>query len=117
MSNLKITGLVLRWIMEAGVVLGLAYWGFRFGQTTAMKILFAIAAPAIGFGFWGFVDFRWTGRAAEAIRLIQELLVSAIAAYALYAAGQHLLGWLLAAVSAVDHALVYIVGDRLLKER
>jgi hypothetical protein len=62
MSNMKSSILVLRWIMEAGIVLALAYWGARTGGSTIAKILLAIGAPVVGFGFWGLVDFRWAGR-------------------------------------------------------
>jgi hypothetical protein len=117
MSNMKSSILVLRWIMEAGIVLALAYWGARTGGSTIAKILLAIGAPVVGFGFWGLVDFRWAGRPAEAMRLVQELVVSAAAALALYAAGARALGWALAGVSVLYHVLVYATGGRLLERR
>ena len=42
---------------------------------------------------------------------MQELAVSGLAAVALYAAGQHLLGWALGLLSVAYHALVYLQGD------
>ena len=87
--------LVLRVLVEAGIVAAFAWWGYRAGAGTGMKILLAVGAPAVGFGFWGAVDFRQAGRLAEPLRLVQELAVSGLAAVALYAAGQHLLGWAL----------------------
>ena len=109
--------LVLRVLMEAGIVAAFAWWGYRTGAGTGMKILLAVGAPAVGFGFWGAVDFHQAGRLAEPLRLLQELAVSALAAVALYAAGQHLLGWALGLLSAAYHALVYLQGGRLLKHR
>jgi hypothetical protein len=109
--------LVLRVLMEAGIVAGFAWWGYRAGAGTGMKILLAVGAPALGFGFWGAVDFRQAGRFAEPLRLLQELVVCALAAVAAYAAGQHLLGWVLGLLSAAYHALVYLQGGRLLKYR
>jgi hypothetical protein len=109
--------LVLRVLMEAGIVAGLAWWGYRAGAGTGMKILLAVGAPALGFGFWGAVDFRQAGRLAEPLRLLQELAICALAAAAAYAAGQHLLGWVLGLLSAAYHALVYLQGGRLLKHR
>ena len=109
--------LVLRVLMEAGIVAAFAWWGYRAGAGTGMKILLAVGAPALGFGFWGAVDFRQAGRLAEPLRLLQELAVSALAAVALYAAGQHLLGWALGLLSAAYHALVYLQGGRLLKHQ
>ena len=109
--------LVLRVVMEAGIVAAFAWWGYRAGAGTGMKILLAVGAPALGFGFWGAVDFHQAGRLAEPLRLLQELAISALAAAAVYAAGQHLLGWALGLLSVTYHALVYLQGGRLLKHQ
>jgi hypothetical protein len=106
----------LRGVMEAGIVLALAYWGYRTGQSTWAKILLGIGAPVLVFGFWGLVDFRKAGRMAEALRLVQELVICGLAAVALVVAGQPALGWALGVISVVQHALVYALGERLLKE-
>jgi Protein of unknown function (DUF2568) len=106
--------LSLRVLMEIGVVAGLAYWGVHTGSSTATKVLYGVGAPAIGFGFWGAVDFHQAGRFAEPARYIQELAVSGLAAVAWYAAGRHGLGIALAVLSIVYHALVYASGARLL---
>ncbi len=103
--------------MELGVVFALATWGVHLGGSAGAKAAFGILAPAIGFGFWGSVDFRRAGRLAEPLRLTQELVVSGLAAAAWYAAGHAILGLALAALSVVYHALVYASGERLLKQR
>jgi hypothetical protein len=107
--------LVLRVLMEAGIVAAFAWWGYRAGAGIALKILLAAGAPALGFGFWGAVDFHQAGRLAEPLRLLQELAISSLAAVAVYAAGQHFLGWVLGLLSVAYHALVYLQGGRLLK--
>jgi hypothetical protein len=116
MTRTQSVNLALRALMELGVVVGLAYWGYRTGDGAGMKLLLAVGAPLLGFGFWGAVDFRFAGRSAEPLRLVQELVVSGLAALALYAAGARLLGALLAALSVAYHALVYASGDRLLRK-
>ena len=110
MTGLERLNLTLRALMEIGVVCGLAYWGHRTGG-----VILAVAAPVVGFGFWGAVDFRRAGRAAEPLRLIQELVISGLAAVAFYVAGRHALGWTLATTSVAHHVLVYATGNRLLK--
>ncbi len=115
MSRLKWFTLVLRAVMEAGVVAALAYWGYQTGSTTGTRILLAILAPLVGFGIWGLLDFHQFGRLAEPLRLLEELVISGMAAVALYAAGQHALGWALAGTSVAYHLLVYAQGDRLLR--
>jgi Protein of unknown function (DUF2568) len=115
MSTIQRINLTLRAVMELGIVVAFGYWGFQSGATTLQRVVLAIGAPLLGFGFWGAVDFHQAGRLAEPLRLVQELVVSGLAAVACYAAGQHALGWGLGALSVVYHALVYMSGGRLLK--
>ncbi len=115
MSKRDSLNLSLRVLMEAGVVAAFAYWGVHTGSNVGTKVLYGIAAPAIGFGFWGAVDFHQAGRYAEPVRLIQELSISGLASVACYSAGRHRLGIALALLSIVYHALVYASGTRLLK--
>lgn len=104
----------LRAAMEVGVVAGFAYWGFQASAGLATKTALAVGLPLVVFGFWGMVDFRWAGRLAEPLRLLQELVVSGLAALAWFAAGQRTLGVTLALLSIVYHALVYALGESLL---
>jgi hypothetical protein len=117
MSRTERLTLALRALMEAGVVFGLAYWGVHTGTGAAEKVLLGIAAPAVGFGFWGAVDFHQARWLAEPLRLVQELAISLLAAAALYTAGRQALGITLAALSAGYHVLVYATGGRLLAAR
>ena len=114
MTAVQRLNLVFRVLMEVGVVVGLAYWGIHSGDGVAAKIVLGIGAPAVGFGFWGAVDFH-RSPLAEPLRLIQELAISGLAAVAWYAAGRHVLGIALAALSIAYHALVYASGERLLR--
>ena len=115
--KLKWFTLALRVTMEAALVAALAMWGYHAGPDTVSKLVLALAAPAVGFGVWGAVDFRQAGRFAEALRLVQELVISGLAAAAWYAAGQHAPGAALAIVSLAYHGLVYLDGGRLLKTK
>jgi hypothetical protein len=115
MPKLKWFILALRVTMEAAIIAALAMWGYHAGPHTVSKLVLALAAPAVGFGVWGAVDFRQAGRFAEALRRAEELAVSGLAALAWYAAGQHAPGAALAIVSLAYHGLVYLDGGRLLK--
>lgn len=114
-STLKWTNVGLRALLELGIVVALGYWGYTTGEGAAMKILLSLAAPLIGFGFWGLVDFRNSGSLAEPLRLIQELVITGLAAYAWYSAGAQAWGWALGTLSVIHHALVYLLGGTLLK--
>lgn len=115
MSPLQTATLTARATMETGVVGALSWWGYQAGGTTAESVALAVAAPAVGFGIWGAVDFHQLGRLAEPLRLAEELIISGLAALGLYATGQRVLAGALAALSLGYHALVYLQGDRLLK--
>ena len=107
--------LTLRVTLETGIVGGLAWWGYDTGGGGGLGILLAILAPAIGFGLWGAVDFRQAGRYAEPLRLAEELVISGLAAWGLFAIDQPSWGWALLALSVVYHGAVYAVGQRLLR--
>ena len=113
--RLQALTLVLRVTMELGIVAALAYWGVQTGAATPTKALLGIAAPLVGFGIWGAIDFRRAGAMAELLRLAEELVISGLAALGAYMAGAQTLGWALGLLSLVYHALVYAAGDRLLR--
>lgn len=115
MSGSQRLALILRVLMEAGIVVALADWGAHTGVSTTTKVLLGVAAPAVGFGFWGAVDFHQAGRFAEPLRLGQELAISLLAALAWYSVGRHGLGIMLGGLSIAYHVLVYATGERLLK--
>jgi hypothetical protein len=115
MSPASALNLTLRVATETGVVVGLAYWGVHTGETTAAKVALGVGAPMFGFGTWGALDFRWAGRRAEVLRLGEELVISGLAAAALFTAGEQTVGAALIAVSIIHHILVYVIGERLLK--
>lgn len=117
MQTLRWFNVALRGLMELGIVIAFGYWGWSAGATSATKIALGAAAPLVMFGIWGAVDFRKAGKAAEPLRLVEELVISGLAALALASAGQRALAWILAAIPVVHHALVVACGDTLLKRR
>ena len=117
MSALNWVNLALRALMEIGVVGAFAFWGYHTGEQLWIKILLGITAPVLGFGIWGAVDFHQAGRFSEPLRLVEELVISGLAAIAIYTAGQPTLGWGLALLSIGYHILIYLSGERLLKDQ
>jgi hypothetical protein len=114
-SKLKWCNAGLRAVMELGIVVALGYWGYKTGESTTAKILLSVGAPLIGFGIWGLVDFRNAGSFAEPLRLMEELIISGLAALAWYVAGAQSMGWMLGIIAIVHHVLVYLLRDRLIK--
>lgn len=116
LSPLKLFYLVLRAVMEICIVLALGYWGYKTGDAAGKKVFLAIVAPTIGFSFWGLVDFRKAGSFAELLRLIQELVISGLAAFALIVVGAKGFALTLVFISLLHHILVYLSGETLLKQ-
>ena len=114
---LSLTNVALRALLETGIVATFAYWGFSATSNTPVRLVLAVITPVVAFGFWGAVDFRFAGRYAEPLRLVQELAVTILASTALYRTHHHLLAWLLLALSAIHHTAVYLLGERLLKRQ
>jgi len=114
MTRIETFNLVLRSLVELGVVGGFAFWGYQTGWNTPTKIILAILAPVIGFGIWGTIDFRNAGPWSERLRLAEELVISGLAAWALYVSGLPALGWGLLAITIVYHFSVYVSGGKLL---
>jgi len=106
----------LRAVMELGVVAGFAVWGYSVAGDLWLRVFLAILVPRIGFGFWGLIDFRRVGRLAEPLRLIEELLISGLAALAFYGSAHPVLGRSLLVLSVIHHGLVYLTGRRLLEK-
>jgi Protein of unknown function (DUF2568) len=114
LSGIQAVTLVLRVTMEIGIVAALAFWGATTPASTWLSVALGIGAPLVGFGIWGAVDFRRAGRYGEPLRLVEELVISLLAAAALDAAGRPVLAVALALLSIGYHALVYATGARLL---
>ena len=106
----------LRGFMELSIVIGLGFWGFQAGTSLLFKILLSIFTPLIVFGFWGLVDFHHAGQLGEGLRLVQEITICGITVVALFSAGQPILAWIFGLIAIVQHGLVYLTGDTLLKQ-
>ncbi len=116
LSTVKLFNLALRAVMEFGIIVALGYWGFQAGESKTARVLLSIGMPFVGFGFWGLIDFRKAGPFAEPLRLIQELVISGFAAFALYIVEAKGPALILASVSLLHHVLVYRSGETLLKK-
>ncbi len=116
MTSSQKINLLFRSVLEVSIVFAFGWWGYHTGVTQTMKIFLMIITPLFGFGFWGLIDFHQMGKLSEALRLIQELLISGLAAAALFVTGARIWGMILAIWSVTYHTMVYITGNRLLRK-
>jgi len=116
LTNAQKINLTLRAVLEFGIVIALGIWGYHSGTTGATSIVFLILFPIVGFGIWGSVDFSQFEQTGEYFRLVEELIISLLAAYGLYTSGQVAFSVFMASLTLIYHLLVYVTGERLLKQ-
>ena len=87
MSAADRLNLALRVLIESVGVAGLAYRGIHTGESTGVKNA-GDRRTRDRIRLLGGIDFHQAGRLAEPTRLVQELVISGLAATAWYAAGQ-----------------------------
>ena len=98
--------LVLKFLLELAAVASLAYWGAHIG-TGAIPVVVAVVAPLLMVLVWArYAAPRATRRLPMRWRIPLELSIFALAALALVAAGQPLLGLVLAVVVVLNAALL-----------
>jgi hypothetical protein len=107
--------IILRAIMEFGIIVAFALWGYWIGNHTAQKIMISVVASILVFIFWGFFDFRKIVPNPELFRLFQELFICGIAVIALNVSGHRTLAIILLVISSIHHILVYALGQKLIK--
>lgn len=103
--------LALRFLLELLALAALAYWGWT-QHTGLWRLVLAVGAPLAAATLWGI--FRVHGDPKEApvavpgwVRLLLEAAFFASATWALFAAGQSILGWIFAIVVVVHYAISY----------
>jgi len=100
---LKGANLVLRFLVELCGLAAVAYWGSRVSSSTAVNVVVAIAAPVAVATVWGlWLAPKAHNRLDPPARTLLELAVLAVAVAALVAAGQPLLGVILAVVAVLN---------------
>jgi hypothetical protein len=106
---LKALNLGLRFGVELASLAALAYWGWHDSETTAIKVILAIGAPAVWAVLWGlFASPRAPVPLHPATRVAFEVAAFGAAVIALADAGRPGLGLLLALLCTVNRILIGI---------
>jgi drug/metabolite transporter (DMT)-like permease len=106
--------LAVRFLLEIAALVAIGYWGFR-EHTGILQFLLGIGLPLLAAASWGiFAVPGDRSRSGDApvpvpgvVRLILELALFGLAAWALYDAGNPVLAFVLAGVTLVHYALSY----------
>ena len=107
MDLIKGANLGVRFILELAALAALGYWGFRVGDGAIARVALGIGTPLVAALAWGlFVAPRASVDAPEAVRLLLQIAIFGGAALALARADQAQMGIALAAVAALNAALM-----------
>ncbi len=113
MSTLKIANQGLSFLLELCALAAFAYWGFQVSSVLFAKILLALAAALLAAMIWGLLAAPRAPRRLPGWQLLAfKLLFFALAAAALFAAGQLALAGILAVLVAINLALAYAWGQK-----
>lgn len=109
LETAKFINLGLAFLLELAMLAGFAYWGVRTGQTTLMKVVLGAGIPLLVAIFWGvFMAPNSSTRVQGSAYLIAKIVLFLLASAALYMAGSHVLGILLAVIFAINEILQYV---------
>ena len=109
LTTLKNANLALAFLLELGVVAALGFWGFSTGSGVLAKIVLGIGAPLVAIVVWGlFGSPKATWHLDGLWRLLLQIVFFGLAAVALFAAGQRVLGVVFALLFVLNCTLLYV---------
>jgi hypothetical protein len=108
MQSIKYGNLALSFLLELCMLAMLAYWAYHIGREIPMRILLAIAVPAVVAVLWGFLMAPASPtRLHDPWLTIAELVVFAAAAVAFYSTGQRSMAIAFAVLVALNRVLLF----------
>jgi hypothetical protein len=111
MSTLTNVNLGLRFLLELCALAAFCYWGYQMDQGQVVKVALASGLPLLGALVWGLAASPKAPLVAGPSRWITQTVVFVAAVLALAAAGHTTLALVFAVVSALNAALLRMVGD------
>jgi hypothetical protein len=103
----------LRFFLELGGVIALAFWGLHAASTMPLQALLAVAAPVALIIVWAlFIAPRAVYPIPRLAQAIAGGLLLEVAALALVVAGQPIVGLAFAALVAIDTAALALAETR-----
>jgi len=106
---IKTVNLAIRFLLELCALISLGYWGFHVGSSVYTKFLFGIGSPLLLAILWGtFIAPKASLKLPEPYRFILELIIFAVASFALYVADKTILAIILGIVFVINRILLII---------
>ena len=99
-------------MLELCLLVALAYWGAKTGDSAAVNLILSVAAPVAAVVIWGtFIAPRSERRLPRLPRLALELTLFAAASFALAGAGKPILATILIVAVVLNTALLLALGE------
>lgn len=109
MAMIKVLTLLVRFLLELGILAAVGYWGFTTGTGWLGKVVFGLGTPLLIAVLWGMFG------APKAVYplpggwlLVFELIVFAAAPTALFATHRPGLAWLFVLIYLINKALMVL---------
>lgn len=113
MSILKGLNLTVAFLAELVALAIFAAWGFTIGETTLVKLLLGIGAPALMIVFWAvYMAPRSARRLQDPWHLLFEIVIYGAALLALLSLGRTDLALVWGVVIAIHTLLSFLLGQR-----
>jgi hypothetical protein len=112
MNLIKKFNLLVAFLLEIGLLILVAYWGFRQGKNETMKYVLVIIMPAIVIVLWGvFAAPKSRYRLQNPFRTIFKLSMFAVATFAGYDTGHVILAWCFGVITILNVSLAMIFSQ------
>lgn len=109
MAIIKSSNLLVRFLLELGMLAAIGYWGFRTGSGAAMKVILGIGLPLLIAIVWGLFLSPKAAHPLKGIsRELLELALFGSGAVALFASNLPVLGWVYTVLLILNKILLVI---------
>ncbi len=103
----KLLNLLVRFLLELGILAAVGHWGFSIRPEWWSKLAFGIGAPLLIAILWGvFGAPKAVYPLSGVVRFLFELLIFGAAPVALFATGQVTIAWLFVLIYLVNKGLI-----------
>ena len=109
MNTLKGLNVLVRFLLELGMLAAVAYWGFSTHPSWIAKIILGVGLPLLIAVIWGlFVAPKATHPLSGVSRLVVEMALLGSGALALFASGKPGLAWAYTIILVINEILLFV---------
>src|SRR5689334_9530821 len=111
MAIAQSANLLVRFLLELGMLGSLGYWGFQTSNGLLVRIVLGLGAPLVAAVVWGtFVSPKAAIPLSAPMWILVQVAIFGTAMAALAASGRPSLAWALGVAATVNGVLMYLLG-------